>query len=126
MKKTRFYICERCKNVIGLIEDSGVPVFCCGQKMSELQAGVTDASKEKHVPQAEINGDKVIVNVGETEHPMTEEHKINWVYLLTDCGGQRKILKAGDKPTVSFALCGETPKAVYAYCNLHGLWKKEF
>ncbi len=126
MRETKFYICEHCKNVVGLIEDSGVPVFCCGQKMNKLEAGVTDASKEKHVPQVETNGDKVVVNVGSIEHPMTEEHKINWVYLLTDCGGQRKVLNAGDKPTVSFALCGEKPIAVYAYCNLHGLWKKEF
>ena len=45
------------------------------------------------------------------------------IYLETDKGGARKALKPGDAPEACFALCNETPVAVYAYCNLHGLWK---
>ena len=55
---------------------------------------------------------------------MLEEHSIEWVSLQTKQGSQRKALKAGDRPEVSFALCdGDEVEAVYAYCNLHGLWK---
>jgi len=67
----------------------------------------------------------VKVSIGSVAHPMTEEHSILWVYLQTDRGGQRKCLAAGSKPEVAFALCDEEPVAVYAYCNLHGLWKAE-
>ena len=56
---------------------------------------------------------------------MVEEHHIVWVYLQTDRGGQRKCLEVGKAPTVTFALADEKPIAAYAYCNLHGLWKKE-
>ncbi len=27
----RFYICEHCGNLIGMINDAGVPMMCCGQ-----------------------------------------------------------------------------------------------
>ena len=126
MKETKFYICEHCGNIIGVIHDAGVPMMCCGKKMTKLEAGTVEASREKHIPVASVEGDKVVVNVGSVAHPMVPEHSIEWVYLQTDKGGQRKCLKAGQEPTVTFALCDETPVAVYAYCNLHGLWKTEF
>ena len=56
---------------------------------------------------------------------MAEEHSILWVELKTDKGVQRKNLVVGEPPVVSFALVDEKPIEVYAYCNLHGLWKSE-
>ena len=125
MCETRFFLCEHCGNLIGMIHDAGVPMMCCGKKMTKLEPGTTDASVEKHVPVATVNGNTVEVTVGAAEHPMTEEHFIPWVYLQTDRGGQRKCLKPGSAPKVRFSLCDETPLAVYAYCNLHSLWKVE-
>ena len=123
----KFFICRHCGNIIGMIRSSGVKVVCCGEEMQELLANSVDAAKEKHVPVAAYKCNKVHVNIGEVDHPMTEEHYIQWVYLLTDQGGQRKCLKPGDAPSVDFALIsGDKPIAVYAYCNLHGLWVKEF
>jgi len=121
----KFYICEKCGNVVEIINASGVTPHCCGQKMSVLEAGVVEASREKHIPEVEVLGDKVKVVVGSVIHPMAEEHSILWIYLETDKGGHRKDLKAGEAPEAVFALEGEKPVAVYAYCNLHGLWKKE-
>ena len=125
MCEIRFFKCEHCGNIIGVIHNAGVPMMCCGQKMTELVPGTVDASLEKHVPVVNITGDVVTVDIGEVEHPMVEEHFIQWVYLQTDRGGQRKCLKPGDKPQVRFALMDEKPVAVYEYCNLHGLWKTE-
>lgn len=125
MKEQKFYICERCGNIVGKIHDSGVSLVCCGQKMSALEAGVVEASREKHVPEVAVENGTVKVTVGSVLHPMTEEHSITWIYLQTDKGGQRKSLNPGDAPTVTFALSDEEPLAVFAYCNLHGLWKKE-
>ena len=122
---TKFYICEHCGNIVTKIHDAGVPVVCCGQKMKEIVPGVVEASVEKHLPVVTVEGDLVRVNVGSVAHPMAEEHSILWVYLETDRGGQRKELAVGAAPEVVFAVKDERPVAVYAYCNLHGLWKTE-
>ncbi len=120
----KFYICEICGNIIAMVKKSGAPVSCCGQKMKELEPGTTDAAVEKHVPVFEVKDNKVLVTVGSVEHPMLAEHYIEWIAVQTTAGNQRKVLKPGDKPQACFALCdGEEIEAVYAYCNLHSLWK---
>ena len=120
----KFFICEHCGNLVGMIHDTEVPLVCCGQKMKQLIPGTVEASVEKHVPVATVKGNLVKVTVGSAEHPMTEEHLIQWVYLQTSSGGQRKTLAPDVAPTVTFALTeDEQPIAVYSYCNLHGLWK---
>lgn len=121
----KFYICEHCGNLVGMIHDSGVPMMCCGQKMTPLKAGVVEASQEKHIPVVSVSGNTVSVTVGSVAHPMAEEHSILWIYLQTDRGGQRKCLAVGAPAEATFALTDEKPLAVYAYCNLHGLWKAE-
>ena len=120
----KFFKCEHCGNIIEMVEDKGVPVVCCGQRMTELVAGTSDGVREKHVPVYEVNGNTVHVKVGEVAHPMIPEHYIEWIALQTKNGVQRKELKPGEKPEANFALCdGDEVVAVYAYCNLHGLWK---
>ena len=126
MSNTKYYICEKCGNLIEKIDDSGVPVVCCGQKMTPVVAGSVEASREKHIPVATIEDGVVRVVVGSVEHPMAEEHSILWVELKTDRGIQRKNLEVGKPPVAIFALADEKPIEVYAYCNLHGLWKYEF
>ena len=122
----KFYICEHCGNIIGKIKDSGVPVVCCGQKMTEIVPGTVEASKEKHIPEVTVEGSLVKVKIGSVEHPMTEAHYIPWVYVETTKGGQRKNLLPDTAPEVTFALTeDEKAVAVYAYCNLHGLWKAD-
>ena len=121
----KFYICEKCGNIVGLIHNAGVPLMCCGQKMTLIEPGTVEASHEKHIPVVTVDGNTVKVDIGSVAHPMTEEHLITWVYLQTEKGGQRKNLTAGEAPTVTFALTDDKPVAVYAYCNLHGLWKAD-
>ena len=107
-----------------MVKNQGVPVMCCGQKMTELVPGTTEASIEKHIPVYEIKDNQVFVTVGEVEHPMLPEHYIEWISLQTKFGNQRKALKPGDKPKVCFAICeDDAVEAVYAYCNIHSLWK---
>ena len=120
----KFLKCEHCGNIVEMIEDKGVPVVCCGQRMTELVAGTSDGAREKHVPVYEVNGSTVLVKVGEVAHPMIPEHYIEWIVLQTKNGVQSRELKPGEKPEAIFALCeGDEVVAVYAYCNLHGLWK---
>ena len=120
----KFFRCEHCGNIIEMVEDKGVPVVCCGQRMTELVAGTSDGAREKHVPVYEVKDNIVHVKVGEVAHPMIPEHYIEWIVLQTKNRVQRKELNPGDKPEACFALCdGDEVEAVYAYCNLHGLWK---
>lgn len=120
----KFYICEHCGNIIAMVKPSGVPVMCCGQKMKELIPGTTDAAVEKHVPVYEVKDNIVTVTVGSVTHPMLPEHFIEWISIQTKFGNQRKVLKPGEEPKACFALCeGDEIEAVYAYCNLHSLWK---
>ena len=120
----KFFICEHCGNIIAKVKDAGVPVMCCGQKMTEIIPGTTDAAQEKHVPVYTVEGGKVMVTVGAVAHPMQPEHYIEWVSLQTKQGNQRKALQPGQEPKVCFAICdGDEVEAVYAYCNLHSLWK---
>jgi len=123
--KTKFYICRHCGNIVQKIHDAGVPVVCCGQKMEELIPNTVEASGEKHKPVVSVENGVVTVAVGSVAHPMVEEHSIEWVYVETERGGLRKELKPGEVPEVKFWLGDDKPVAVYAYCNLHGLWMTE-
>ena len=121
----KFYICRHCGNIVEMIRSSGVPIVCCGEKMELLQPNTVEASGEKHLPVAKLEGGVLTVNVGSVDHPMVPEHFIQWIYVQTQNGGLRRDLEPGDKPAAVFQLGGEKPVAVYAYCNLHGLWATE-
>ena len=121
----KFLKCSVCGNIVEVIHASGVPMMCCGKPMDEIPANTVDASQEKHVPVVTIVGDEITVNVGSVEHPMIPEHSILWICLEGTSTIQRKYLNPGEAPMAKFKLDGDRPVAVYAYCNLHGLWKTE-
>lgn len=121
----RFFICKHCGNLVGMINNAGVKIICCGEPMTELIPNTTEAAGEKHLPVVSIHDHIVTVSVGSTLHPMTEDHQIAWVYIQTKKGGQRKILQPGETPVVHFVLEDDEFVAAFAYCNLHGLWKTE-
>mgnify|MGYP000943928771 FL=1 len=122
----KIFKCNHCGNIFEVVNDAKVVPVCCGEPMRELKANTTDAAQEKHVPEVSVEGNLVKVKVGSVEHPMTEDHHIAFIYLETENGVARKDLDHTGKPEAVFALAeGEKPVAVYEYCNLHGLWKKE-
>ena len=120
----KFFLCEHCGNLVAMVHESGVPLVCCGQKMTLLVPNTTDAAHEKHVPVIVRDGHKVTVTVGSVLHPMLPEHHIEWIALQTKNGNQRKALQPGDAPSASFYIAEDDEViSAYAYCNLHGLWK---
>ncbi|MBQ1481984.1 MAG: desulfoferrodoxin Dfx [Erysipelotrichaceae bacterium] len=120
----KFYRCKRCGQMVAIVKKKGCPIMCCGEPMEEIKAGESDGAAEKHVPVYEVRDNKVYVTVGSVEHPMSEEHYIEWIALQTKGGNQRKALKPGDAPKAVFALLeNDEVEAVYAYCNLHSLFK---
>ena len=117
----KFYVCERCGNIIAMVKESGVPVMCCGQKMTEIIPGTTDAAVEKHVPVYEKVEDEIVVKVGEVEHPMEKEHYIMWIAQVSENRTTRVRLYPEQATETRFPyIPGAT---LYAYCNKHGLWK---
>jgi superoxide reductase len=119
-----FYRCEICGNMVGLIKNGGGTLVCCGQKMTKLVPNTTEASTEKHIPVAERKDGKVFVTVGAVPHPMTEAHYIEWIAVVSEKGTERIALSPSDEPKATF--CDKGGKLeVYAYCNLHGLWKAD-
>lgn len=120
----KFYKCQHCGNIVEIIENKGVPILCCGEPMKEIVANTTEAVTEKHIPIVTVKDNVVEVVVGSVEHPMTEEHLIQWIVVETTAKVMRHHLKATDTPIATFLLApGEKVVAVYEYCNLHGLWK---
>jgi len=51
MSKDRiFYVCEHCGNLVEMVRNAGVPMICCGQKMTCLEPKTEDGGFEKHLP----------------------------------------------------------------------------
>ena len=120
----KFYKCDICGKIIAMVKETPVPTMCCGKPMRLIEVGTSDASEEKHVPVYTVDGNKVTVTVGSVAHPMADDHYIEWIALETKSGNQRKALTPGMEPTASFLIGdGDEVVAVYAYCNLHSLWK---
>ncbi|MBQ9611002.1 MAG: desulfoferrodoxin [Lachnospiraceae bacterium] len=118
--------CEGCGKIVAVVKGSTCPTKCCGEPMVEMVPNTTDGAHEKHVPVIKVEGNLVTVTVGSVEHPMLEEHSIEWIMLETKEGRQRKTLKPGMKPQAVFAITeGDEVVAAYEYCNLHGFWKAE-
>ncbi len=116
------YKCNVCGNIVEVLHTGKGQLVCCGQPMELMEENTVDASKEKHVPVAEIKDNKANVKVGSTSHPMQEKHYIEWIQVTGDSTSQRIFLSPGEEPVAEFCNVDDSVK-VRAYCNLHGLWK---
>ena len=122
----KFYKCPTCNDVVIKAIDCGNELSCHGVPMVELKADDTDAALEKHVPDVEVAPPLVTVQVGSVMHPMTDDHYITLIALESEKTYQVATLSPSDEPKAVFSVAdGDTPKCVYEYCTLHGLWKFE-
>lgn len=122
----KFYECTSCEAIFALLSHTKDKTICSESTLKEAKSGTTDGAQEKHVPVVKADGTHVTVLVGEAEHPMLEEHYIEWIAIETETGMQIKYLTPDGKPHAEFILTEhEKPVAAYEYCNIHGLWKKE-
>lgn len=121
-KQPNFYWCSECGSIVEIIEDSGKDILCCGKPLEYLEPNVREASTEKHLPVAEIDGDTITVRVGAVEHPMTDEHFIKWISVISANRIQRVYLAPHQKPEAVFNVPEKGDVSVYEFCNIHGLW----
>lgn len=118
------YKCDHCSKMVEELRRGAGSPECCGSAMTKLEPGTTDGAYDKHVPVYSVDGARYTITVGAVEHPSTDAHYIMWIAVETTTGVRRWALKPGDVPKVEFTLTvGEIVVGIYAYCNLHGLWK---
>lgn len=121
MKEIKLYYCEESKTFLLDFGDSSAQCRCEGLKL--LEPNLVDASEEKHIPVLSVSERGVSVKVGSRLHPMQPDHLIEWIFVQTDNGGIYRKLQTGDQPKADFLVRTDEVLGVYAYCNLHGLWK---
>jgi superoxide reductase len=124
-KKFEVYKCNLCGNIVEVLYGRSGTLTCCGSAMIQLDENTVDAAKEKHVPVIKRLDGGVKVCVGQVNHPMQEEHFIEWIEIIAE--GEKvskQFLKPNQTPEASFSISDtSSPITVRAYCNLHGLWK---
>lgn len=121
-KRSQVFKCNKCGLLIEILRPGAHP-HCCGEEMELLTVNTVDASKEKHVPVLSSTALGTQVIVGETEHPMTKEHYIEWIEVQNGEYVNRLYLSPGQQPRAEFYLHRQAGLVVRAYCNLHGLWQ---
>lgn len=115
--------CTKCGAMVQVLKDctcGDCGIKCCGEEMKVLVPNSVDAAVEKHVPTYEVKEGKIFVTVN---HVMEEEHYIEWVSFVY---GDKIVTKYFEPGKEAVAHCKYVPgSVVYAYCNKHGLWKKD-
>ena len=124
-KFQKIYKCERCGNIVDVLHEGPGALVCCGVEMVLMEANSVDAANEKHVPIIEKTENGIIVKVGEVDHPMADEHYIEWIEVINGDYSQKKFLKPGNKPQAEFFVPFNENLVARSYCNLHGLWKSK-
>ncbi|MBU2514260.1 desulfoferrodoxin [bacterium] len=116
--------CDICGNTVTMALVGGGQLVCCNKPMTMQVEKTGDQGLEKHVPVIKAEGDRMKVKVGETAHPMADDHYIQWIETISENGDAKIFLSPGDEPEREFHRPKRLVK-VRAFCNLHGLWKTE-
>lgn len=119
-KKLVIKQCKKCMSMVKVIEENGCDIMCCGEAMKEVIPNSVDAAFEKHVPNYEVNGEKIIVTVN---HVMEDDHYIEWISMCSDNKEYTVYFKPQDIAKAEFDYIPNS--TIYAYCNKHSLWKNE-
>ena len=124
-KLREIYKCNICGNIVEVLHAGVGELVCCGEPMELMEEKTEDSSTEKHVPYVEKTGNGVLVKVGQNEdHPMMNNHFIEWIQVIADGVSYRKFLKPDDKPQAEFEIkAGKVEER--EYCNVHGLWRSK-
>lgn len=127
----KFYMCKDCGNIVGVINNTGIPLHCCNKEMKELQPNVINSERDKNrndksaIFRAEQNNNNNSVSII-VDKSYLNPNSICWAYLNTEKGGQRKNLFKDDAPVLNFHVIDDKPVSAYFYCSNQGLFKWEF
>ena len=123
------YKCNECGNIVQVLVSGIGNLVCCGEPMEQLKAHTSDNDElsDKHVP-IFVDGDNnhKLIQIGSTLHPMSEEHHIRFVEVITNDKNNLRVkyFSPNENPTVMLENSDNNIKAL-AYCNIHGLWESK-
>ena len=113
MKRTKFYVCEKCGNILTSIGNA--EIVCCGRKLSPFSPRVPDEAHKLNIGKIE---DEYYITFS---HPMTKEHYISFVsYVRFDRVLTVKLYPEQDGELRIPQMHGGK---IYYYCNIHGLYE---
>lgn len=128
MDKLDFYKCNVCGNIVQVIVNGGGELVCCGEPMNKLEPKTNEENlTEKHVPVfVKRENDGVEVIVGETIHPMLQEHYIVFIQTVSEDKNriQMQYLNPGEDPKMIINEI-EGKMTARELCSIHGLWEGE-
>ena len=123
-KRNDIYRCEICGNIVTVLHESFGELVCCNKPMKKLEEQTSDEIMgEKHVPIVINNNSETTVQVGSLPHPMTEEHYIEFIEILSEDEIRIKYLKPHE--TAEYKTNFTKDFIAKEYCNLHGLWSNK-
>ncbi len=115
--------CLKCGALVRVLNDctcDNCGIKCCNEQMKKLIPNSSGASEEKHIPKYKKVDKEINVTLN---HPMEEDHFIEWISLVHQDKEEIVFLHPGDKAECKFNyIPGST---IYSYCNKHELWKKD-
>ena len=114
MKKTAFYVCPVCGNVIHSV--GAIAVSCCGVTLSPLEAKAADDAHTLSVSPVE---DEWFV---ESRHPMEKEHFLSFVALAQS--DRVTLVKWYPEGNAEARFPRRGHGVLYVYCARHGLFKQ--
>lgn len=117
LKKSCFYTCPICGNVIFSLGDA--LVSCCGIQLLPLEAELpTDDFLDQHKITIQNVEDEFFVTL---DHPMTKTHHISWISCVGPDSVEIKKLYPEQNPQARFSCRGHSQ--FFVYCNNHGLFR---
>ncbi len=123
--REQVYKCEVCGNIVTILHAAAGTLVCCGKPMTLLDEQTADSATEKHVPVIEKVDGGVKVTVGSVDHPMADEHYIEWIEIQYGEVVAREYKQPGGKPEAFFPAVDAEKIVAREFCNIHGLWKNE-
>ena len=125
----KIFKCEDCGSIVEVLVDAHEEKACCDSSKNIIEPQTEGDKAPKHVPVISVDGNEVTVAVGEVQHPMDDDHFIQFVELIVGDERDIKHFKPGDVPKATFTVDADLLAANEAiardFCNLHGLWASQ-
>ncbi len=139
----KFYMCESCGNIVGVLNNTGIPMYCCRKEMKELTPNIINSDNSKIYKKNNVKNTEKSINNNKSNIFKVEKSEngnsvsiivdktyltpdsVCWAYLNTQKGGQRKNLFLNDSSTINFKVVDDEVISAYFYCSNHGLFKCE-
>jgi len=120
-EKLDLYKCHICGNIVEVLHDGAGELVCCGKPMEKIDANSQENVKgEYHLP-VKMNN---VIRVGQEIHPMTNEHHIEFLQLISKDKQYAliKFFKTDEIPQIEITDKWQDFMS-RELCNLHGLWQ---